>query len=140
MFSPSLEKPDSAEIVGLRLKERDAVADCVNHNLAAVVLQPHCGEEPQKTEAVVAMEVADKDMREARPLQAHFHEHSLRSLAAINHEKFVVDIQNLARGVVDKRRLRRAAPQDVKFHTSHGVLFYSIDILFDVGKDIVDRA
>ena len=81
--------------------------------------QPESGNQTDQTETVVAVQMRNKDMVQARELQTRAAQLQLGPLAAINHKEFVAHIHHLCRGIVAHRWQCRTATQNIDFEFFH---------------------
>jgi hypothetical protein len=89
----------------------------MDYDLACSLAQAKRGDESHKAQAMISMQVTEKDM----PYTAHGHaiagEADLHTLAAIHHEEIAPEIDNLGRRRMTKRRLRASAAQNSNLET-----------------------
>ena len=71
------------------------------------------GNQSPQSKAMVAVQVGDEDMVQARELQAGFPKLELRPFATINHEKFVPHVEHLRGGDMPRGGQCRTASEDM---------------------------
>ena len=81
--------------------------------------EPEGGDEAHQPEAVVAMQVRDEDVPEAREAEAYLAVLALCGLTAVDHVELVAQVDDLRCGVVACGGQCRAAAEDVYFELLH---------------------
>jgi hypothetical protein len=76
------------ELVSTLLKDVDS-------DSARLAKQGKGGQQTREAETMVAMQVADEDIIEAREFKLHAAHLQLGTFAAVNHEKVVADVEHL---------------------------------------------
>ena len=77
--------------------------------------------EPYQPEAMVAMQMRDKDVSETRETESCSAILALRTLTTINHIEFVSQVDDLRGGIVARRGFCRATSEDMYFKFFHFV-------------------